>query len=469
MNTDRRLKVFLSYSWTNEEYQKRIQDIADKLVSANVDVFFDVYDIKPGNDLNYFMEKAKEADKVLVFCDRKYADKANSREGGVGTETILLSKEVYDDISQDKVFPIIMEKSENGDTYMPYYLQGKTYLDFSSASLVSKNLEKLIRHIYNKPMDIKPEFGETPSYIMGETKPKKFNCHLSMIILKEALINGDDSIRIKRRIFVDSFIKEMFELQIEIDFFSKNKEQKKKELFEKYTSYKNMRDILLEWIYIESANKNRDYVNELNNILSKMLELCERPEGLNIWNSTSEHPARFFAYDSFLMSSAIMLENMDLDSFYELVSGSYFYIYNGESFEGVMSNFLYEPEGFQGLLGNDYSLLQGNYEHELINIESIIEAELLMSLMFHVNQESDKYWSPNLIVLSPYNRIPILFKKLENKKIFEIYSRKILELKKLSDNMVLSSVHESSRNYRSVSMRYRKFIDLINLNNLNTK
>ena len=33
---------------------------------------------------------------VLVFCERTYAKKADTRKAGVGTETQIISKEVYD-------------------------------------------------------------------------------------------------------------------------------------------------------------------------------------------------------------------------------------------------------------------------------------------------------------------------------------------------------------------------------------
>ena len=36
-----------------------------------------------------------EIQKVLIISDKKYADKANGRDGGVGTETQIISAEVY--------------------------------------------------------------------------------------------------------------------------------------------------------------------------------------------------------------------------------------------------------------------------------------------------------------------------------------------------------------------------------------
>ena len=45
----------------------------------------------------FFMEKwlAIQKFKGLIISDKKYADKANGRDGGVGTETQIISAEVY--------------------------------------------------------------------------------------------------------------------------------------------------------------------------------------------------------------------------------------------------------------------------------------------------------------------------------------------------------------------------------------
>ena len=43
-----------------------------------------------------------EIQKVLIISDKKYADKANGRDGGVGTETQIISAEVYKNRQQEK-------------------------------------------------------------------------------------------------------------------------------------------------------------------------------------------------------------------------------------------------------------------------------------------------------------------------------------------------------------------------------
>lgn len=89
-------KVFISYSWTSEEHVAWVLDLAEKLVDDGVDVILDRWDLKPGQDKYHFMEqmvKDETVTKVLIVCDKAYADKADRRAGGVGTETQIISRD----------------------------------------------------------------------------------------------------------------------------------------------------------------------------------------------------------------------------------------------------------------------------------------------------------------------------------------------------------------------------------------
>ena len=105
-------KVFISYSWTSEEYRESVIALATQLCHDGVDVVLDVWDLKTGQDKYVFMEQSvtdPSIDYVLILCDKKYAEKANSRQGGVGDETAIISAKVYGKVSQEKFIPVIME------------------------------------------------------------------------------------------------------------------------------------------------------------------------------------------------------------------------------------------------------------------------------------------------------------------------------------------------------------------------
>ena len=150
-NSNKIPKVFISYSWTNQEHVDNVENLAKRLMSDGIYVYLDLWDAPEGIDLNHFMEKvkSKEIDFVLIICDQEYARKADQREGGVGTETQIISKEVYDDVEQTRVIPIVWEKDDEGKPYLPTYLATRKYIDLSKE--YSEGYEKLIRIVHKLP------------------------------------------------------------------------------------------------------------------------------------------------------------------------------------------------------------------------------------------------------------------------------------------------------------------------------
>ncbi len=95
----------------------------------------DIYELKEGHDKYAFMEKMvtdPTVTHVLVMCDKVYAQKADARKAGVGTETQIISKEVYDKVIQSKFIPIACELDENGEWYLPTFLGARIGIDFGS-------------------------------------------------------------------------------------------------------------------------------------------------------------------------------------------------------------------------------------------------------------------------------------------------------------------------------------------------
>ena len=92
-------KVFISYCRQPEENMIRTQQLAERLARNGVYVVIDLWDLKDGQDKNAYMEKMvtdPSVDKVLMVCNRNYVEKADSRKGGVGAESTIISAELYE-------------------------------------------------------------------------------------------------------------------------------------------------------------------------------------------------------------------------------------------------------------------------------------------------------------------------------------------------------------------------------------
>lgn len=150
-------KVFISYCWTNDEYKKNVLKLAEWLRSKGVDVILDQWDLKPGDDMNAFMEQSiKKADKVLVLCNKEYVKKADSRSGGSGIETSIITPDVYGKIRQRKYIPIVVDSFK----VMPTYLKGRLAINLKS----SNGYEDLLRSIFDRWSELKPDLGITPEW-----------------------------------------------------------------------------------------------------------------------------------------------------------------------------------------------------------------------------------------------------------------------------------------------------------------
>lgn len=165
MKDDKKPKVFISYSWSSDAL---VLELAQRLYSHGVEVVLDKWDLKEGQDKYVFMERCVSdptITKVLIICDKAYAQKANDRTGGVGDETVIISSEMYGNAKQEKFIPIIVERDEEGKEYVPTYIKTRIYIDLSDPEKYEKEYEKLLRNIYERPQNVKPQLGKMPEWL----------------------------------------------------------------------------------------------------------------------------------------------------------------------------------------------------------------------------------------------------------------------------------------------------------------
>ena len=161
-------KVFISYAWGDEEYQNQVLALATQLVGDGIDVVLDKWDLTEGNDTYAFMEKCATdptITNVLMLLDPIYAKKADEHTGGVGTETQIISAKVYQEVTQDKFIPVIMQRDEEGNVSKPTYLQGRLHFDLSIPERFDKEYQRLVKKLYGEEVSKKPEIGNKPEWV----------------------------------------------------------------------------------------------------------------------------------------------------------------------------------------------------------------------------------------------------------------------------------------------------------------
>lgn len=164
-------KVFISYSWSTPTHERWVLDLAEELIGSGINVILDKWDLKPGQDSIDFMEqmvKDPSIDKVLIISDKVYAEKADNRSGGVGTETQIISKKIYDQVDQERFIAVIAEKDLDGKAYIPLFYHSRLYIDLSEPDRYADGFDSLIRCIHGQPQFKKPALGKKPEYLNSE-------------------------------------------------------------------------------------------------------------------------------------------------------------------------------------------------------------------------------------------------------------------------------------------------------------
>ena len=126
------MKIFISYSWKSPDNVAWVRSLIEKLEKNGFQVVIDRRETHSSDDLNAFMERIitdKEIEKVLIICDKHYKEAANSRTGGVGQEVRMIATDIVD--NPRKYIAILYELDENKKHYVPAFLAGRKYVDFS--------------------------------------------------------------------------------------------------------------------------------------------------------------------------------------------------------------------------------------------------------------------------------------------------------------------------------------------------
>src|SRR6266545_6910363 len=93
---NRPVRVFISYSWDDDQHKIWVRDFAMRLRQDSIDALLDRWHVVPGEALPEFMERSvRESDYVIVICTPIYKAKSDERRGGVGYEGDIMTGELY--------------------------------------------------------------------------------------------------------------------------------------------------------------------------------------------------------------------------------------------------------------------------------------------------------------------------------------------------------------------------------------
>jgi hypothetical protein len=125
--------IFVSYSWDSEAHKIRVRELVERLRNDRFTVVYDQDGLRLGRSTTKFMESAvRDNPCVLVVLTPNYKAKADSREGGAGYETEIMTEEAYKKENEDKFIPVLFEGTFA--TAKPTWIGSRYGADFTSPS-----------------------------------------------------------------------------------------------------------------------------------------------------------------------------------------------------------------------------------------------------------------------------------------------------------------------------------------------
>jgi TIR domain len=296
-------KVFISYSWTNEEHKEWVLRLAERLVSDGVDVVIDRWHLKEGQDKYVFMEQMvtnPEVTRVLAICDKKYAQKADARAGGVGTESQILSPELYAQVNQEKIIPLVREWKDDGvkEPYLPVFFKGRMYIDFSNDATFEESHEQLLRNIFARPERKKPPLGVPPAHLFIEDAVHVKTAG-KLQRLKDAVERGKPNTQAMLQDYLDVFLESLENFRVE--FHRNPKEPFDQTVRNSIHSFGPYRDNFIDFILFIAAymNENETY-ERLLEFLQEAIPYQSRPAAAQSHYEGSTDNYRFILTELFL-------------------------------------------------------------------------------------------------------------------------------------------------------------------------
>lgn len=316
-------KVFVSYSWTSPVHEQWVLELAERLSSDGILVILDKWDLKEGQDKHVFMEQLVSdptVQKVLVICDKGYQTKADDRRGGVGTETQLISKEVYEHTDQEKFIPIIRELNEDGKPCIPHYMASRIYIDLSSDTDFEENYQKLIRNLYGKPLLRRPPLGSVPIYVVEGDQPVQRTSQRVRAI-KDAIVNDRKNLSGLIADFLSVFQTSLTQFRLSggaVQGFDDR-------VVEAIDKMLPLRDDFIDFVFVLFNYQQTVDLEQLHDFFETLIPFCYRPEEATSWTEVDFDNFRFFNYELMLSFLAILIKLKKFKEAGSFLHSQYFY------------------------------------------------------------------------------------------------------------------------------------------------
>jgi len=430
-------RVFISYSWSTPEHEQRVLALATRLIQDGINVVLDKWDLQVGQDKYAFMEQMvtdPSIARVLLICDHLYSEKADGRRGGVGTETQIVSPEVYERVEQTKFVPVIFEKDADGRAYTPTYLRARCYVDMSTPALEAENYEQLVRLIYNKPEFQKPGLGSPPAYIIDEGREVPRTA-AKLYSLRSAL-ESDRPVRHQMGLLRDALdvVSEAL-AELELEDTELPLDERTVRAVDRFTPYRD------DFVGVASLVASLGEAESLFRVFTDFFE-AQLPHLYARYDSPEREYRQFILYEMFLYYVAVLMRHERFAELDALLS--HYFILPGNGYEETLTFDYTRFERFFHTLDEDRKrrlnsrrlsptadLIRERATLSGIGVTQVMEADLLLFLRYvYVNRELEraahvrvKNWIPRTIIFAQHGAGLPFFSRVRRRRDFDRFKQ----------------------------------------------
>jgi hypothetical protein len=354
-----------------------------------------------------------EITHVLVICDRAYSEKADAKRAGVGTESQIIPKEVYEKVRQSKFIPIACEFSENGEPFLPVFIGSRMWINFSSSEAANENWEQLVRALYGKPAYQKPSVGAAPAYITSEDSTPSNPATGKFGAFKHALLNNSRSLGVYRADFLSACFSYADALRVRTE---PDLESLASKIVQDCEKLRGVRNLIVDWVLLEGrTGSTAEFQDALLEFLEALRELKSRPAEMNSWHDSYFEAHAVFVYETFLYLVAALLKTGCHETLHEVFTSHYIRPKTERYSDAKLDDFrcflgysetlqqVLAPPG-RKLISPAAELIKRQADRQDLPFSSVMEAELLVLLMSFVLP--DVRWYPQTLHYASQSEFP---------------------------------------------------------------
>jgi hypothetical protein len=355
----------------------------------------------------------------------KYKEKADERAGGVGTETQIITPNIYSNQKQDKFIPIVLEHDEDGNPCLPIYLANRKYIDFSQEEHYENSYEELLRNILEAPAIPKPKLGKTPPVYITEQKVNLSETNSQLRTIENQIKKTQNLNSKYLTQFTETFLEKLWEFKLEDT--PRDIKSYGEILFESLKSYKPLREDFIQFIELVSGNEHKLDADIIIDFFEKA-PLYQRPrENRGSWNPAEFDIFKIIFHELFLYVISVCLKQKEYKLISDLLYSKYF-IEDPYSSNEEPANFTFlhdYHENLERYIKNVHNKITGFGHYIITNLserikkDDIILADTICYIVNSMNILDDSYkWFPTTYLYLERRKL-VFLNKITSKKHFE--------------------------------------------------